>query len=179
MVRWISDVRRQYYAHRRSLLATSSADHQATAHETPPAPDLETDLKQYEVLALIITNIFNEFWQTNAFFTSFGTLVAAYSVTNWKTIQGYPLAWHIGVFAMYEVFMSMWAITTVRHSGLISLHMQHAREIEQRVGGLEIFARRAATRTRLPSVRKVWYAAPLVFSALPAAGVVVSIIKAV
>lgn len=169
MFNWLSSMAR---ARLGALAATAEPDHQTNAER------LETDLKQYEVLALIIINIFNEFWQTNAFFTSFGTLVVAYSVTNWKTVESFPLFWHIAIFVLYEIFMAMWAVTTARHSQLITLHIQHAREIERRVGGLQIYERRSAFKTRLPSVRKMWHIAPAVFSVLPAIGVIASIVKA-
>lgn len=124
-------------------------------------------VKEYTVLVNIISAIFNEFWQTNAFFTSFGTVAIGTSLTAWDKIVMAPMFTHVAILLLYLVLMSIWEVTLFRHNQLAALHIKHALELERAVPELQIYGRRVEMKTRLPSVRKLWCLAPIFFSVIP------------
>ena len=132
------------------------------------AAEKDTDTRQalklqYQTLVTILTYIFQEFWQTNAFFTTASSVALASWVLNWERYQASSWYACIGLSVLLLFFLSLWWLSVSRHREYIRLHMQHARELEELIPGLELYHRRAqAQSTHRMSVTQAWRAAPLI-----------------
>ncbi len=120
----------------------------------------------YAVLAEIIGNIFNEFWQGNAFFLTFATLVLGSILANWAKFSTAPTAAILAIGGAYIFLLGVWLLTMVRHAFYIKLHMDHAMQLERKTPGLEVYTHRIqeAAKSRLPSTRKIWLSVPVLFA---------------
>ncbi len=129
----------------------------------------------YAVLAETIGNIFNEFWQGNAFFLTFATVVLGSILANWAKFVKAPTAAILAIGGAYIFLLGIWLLTMVRHAFYIKLHMDHAMQLEEKTPGLEVYTHRIqeAAKSRLPSTRKIWLTVPVLF-ALCMVGVEVS-----
>lgn len=126
-------------------------------------PDPEVLLVQYQALVQILVYLFQEFWQTNAFFTTATFVGITTWIVNWERYL--ESSWYscIGVSSLFLFFVTVWRLSVSRHVTYIATHMSHACEIEQTIGGLELYTRRAKQREmhRL-SVTQIWRHVPLV-----------------
>ena len=135
----------------------------AAAHDDVQ-PEIVTG--NYAVLAETIGNIFNEFWQGNAFFLTFATLVLGSILANWTKFSTAPAAAILAIGGAYIFLLGIWLLTMVRHAFYIKLHMDHAMQLEQETPGLEVYTHRIqeAAKSRLPSTRKIWLSVPVLFA---------------
>jgi len=120
----------------------------------------------YAVLAETIGNIFNEFWQGNAFFLTFATLVLGSILANWAKFVTAPTAAILAIGGAYVFLLGIWLLTMVRHAFYIKLHMDHAMQLERETPGLEVYTHRIreAAKSQLPSTRKIWLSVPVLFA---------------
>lgn len=84
----------------------------ATADQVAP----EIVAGNYAVLAETIGNIFNEFWQGNAFFLTFATVVLGSILANWAKFVKAPAAAILAIGGTYIFLLSIWLLTMVRHT---------------------------------------------------------------
>lgn len=138
----------------------------AEKRSAPTKPDHSEAaiLMQYQTLQQTISNIMSELWQTTAFFTSFTAVALGAILANWSKFLRMPVLASIGITAGLLYMMAIWYITTLKHNVYSELHLRHARELEELVPDLTLYTRRAGVKTRLPSVRKLWLTAPIVFA---------------
>lgn len=120
----------------------------------------------YAVLAATIGNIFNEFWQGNAFFLTFATVVLGSILANWTKFIAAPTAAILAIGGAYVFLLGIWLLTMLRHAFYIKLHMDHAVQLERGIPGLEVYTHRIqeATKSRLPSTRRIWLSVPVLFA---------------
>jgi hypothetical protein len=140
----------------------------------PPTVEANTDDRiapeivagQYAVLAETIGNIFNEFWQGNAFFLTFSSVVLGSILVNWTKFSTAPTFAVLAVGVAYIFLLGIWLMTMVRHAFYIGIHMDHAMRLERETPGLEVYTHRIqeAAKSQMPSIRKVWLSVPVLFA---------------
>jgi hypothetical protein len=137
------------------------------AGATAPSTLNETDilLAQYAAIVQVLTSIFSEYWQTNAFFMATASLGVATIGSNRDDFVSAPWPSVLGFGLLFLFLLWIWLLSLRRHALYIESHIQYAREIETRIPGLEMYHRRHAQRNRYRlSVTRVWGIVPVVFA---------------
>lgn len=124
------------------------------------------ELEEYKLLVTTISHIFWEFWTGNAFFMSFfsGITVGLILAVTGSESDPLPLLVRAGILIGIVMMSAVWMMSNLKHFYFTALHINHAKELEARLGS-SIFTRRTAQATGLArfSVRKIWSAVPVLF----------------
>jgi hypothetical protein len=122
-------------------------------------------LEEHKCLTSIVSHIIGEFWQSNAFFITFFSMVIAAILNYWKAFLECPITVSLIIVFLILALNAAWFFTNVRHLLYGNIHIEHAREIEEEIG-YSVYTRRLQkiSERSWPSTRKVWLSVPIIFS---------------
>lgn len=130
--------------------------------------DVQLAIAKYGALVSIISNIFSEFWTTNAFFITFCSVLTGSILSNWETFTSAPALATLGITLAALALIAVWYLSCMRHVLYTRLHMNHALQLETEFERLDVFTHRIneIRSVHWPSARRLWLAVPPLFAVI-------------